>query len=433
MLADLDARGLVQDHTDRNELIALLDAGPVTLYCGFDPTSDSLHVGSLVPLLMLRRFQDAGHRSIALAGGATGMVGDPSGKSDERNLLDEPTLRAYVEAIKVQLSALLSFEGPDFEGPDSEKPDSEGRDGRQPALLVNNHDWTGAVSFLDFLRDVGKHVTVNTMLAKESIKNRVEGDQGISYTEFSYMLLQANDYYELHQNHGCLLQLGGSDQWGNITAGIDMVRRRSGATAHGLTVPLLTKADGTKFGKTASGAIWLDPHKTLPYEFHQYFLRADDADVRRLLLQLTLLPVVEVDAIMAEHAEDRAARVAQRRLADQMTSMIHGEQATAQANLAAGVLFGGEVTLEALDALRGIVPETSVERAVVEGDLLGLLETTGLASSRGDARRTLADNGIAVNGTKLDGREALHGADVIGDRYVLLQKGKKTRHLVVLV
>jgi tyrosyl-tRNA synthetase len=417
IIDDLAARGLIHTSTDLDELRARLEQGPITLYCGFDPTSDSLHIGSLVPLLLLRRFQDFGHRSILLAGGATGMVGDPSGRSDERNLLDGPTLDANVEAIKAQLSAFLSFED---------------GDGTNAALLVNNRDWTEPVGVLDFLRDVGKHVTVNTMLAKESIKNRVESDQGISFTEFSYMLLQANDFYELNTSHGCEMQVGGSDQWGNITAGIDLIRRRSAVPAYGLVIPLVTKADGTKFGKTADGAVWLDPARTLPYEFHQYFLRTDDADVEGLLWRLTMLPVPEIADVMSKHLEAPQERVAQKRLADAVTTLVHGETAVERANLAAGVLFGGVApTGEALDAVRGVIAETSMAATLLDDQdaMTNALVESGLASSRGDARRTLEQNGVSVNGVK---QGTLARTDVLDGGYVLLQKGKKSRHLLVV-
>ena len=289
ILDDLAARGLIQDCTDRDALQARLDEGPITVYCGFDPTADSLHIGHLTPLLLLRRFQDSGHRAVALAGGATGMVGDPSGRSEERNLLDQATLDANVEAVSGQLRSLLRFEG------------DEGLDG-PPALLVDNREWTGDVGLLEFLRDVGKHVTVGTMLAKESVRSRLSSEQGISFTEFSYMLLQANDFFELHDRYGCEMQVGGSDQWGNITAGIDLIRRRAGATAYGLTLPLLTRSDGAKFGKTADAAVWLDPARTLPYELHQYFRNVDDRDVEQYLLRLTLVDVDDVAAVMADHA-----------------------------------------------------------------------------------------------------------------------------------
>ena len=422
ILDDLTARGLIQDSTDIDDLRRRLDEGPIGLYCGFDPTADSLHIGHLVPLLLLRRFQDAGHRAIALAGGATGMVGDPSGRSAERNLLDGPTLTRNVEAVAAQLRSFLRFEG-------------DLRPGDESALLVDNREWTEGVGILEFLRDVGKHVTVGTMLGKESVRARLAGDQGISFTEFSYMLLQANDFYELHARHGCEMQVGGSDQWGNITAGIDLIRRRVGAPAHGLTVPLVTRADGAKFGKTADGAVWLDPARTLPYEMHQYFVNVDDRDVERFLLQLTLVPVDEVAAVMADHASAPEQRSAQHRLADEVCTLVHGERATERARLAARGLFGSEApTAEVLEALRGIVPETSIPADAMGGDesLIDVLHQTGLCSSRGDARRTISGGGVRVNGQKMDAEAVtLPGDAVVGGRFVLLQKGKRQRHLVI--
>ncbi|MEO0494883.1 MAG: tyrosine--tRNA ligase [Actinomycetota bacterium] len=412
ILDDLTARGLIQDTTDAAALRARLDEGPITLYCGFDPTADSLHIGNLVPLLLLRRFQDFGHHPIALAGGATGMVGDPSGRSDERNLLDSETLDHNLAAIKEQLSLLLDI-------------------GRQ-AQLADNRDWIVEVTALEFLRDVGKLVTVNTMLAKESIKSRLDGEQGLSYTEFSYMLLQANDFVALHDRDGCELQVGGSDQWGNITAGIDMIRRKTGARAHGLTVPLVTRSDGAKFGKTADGAVWLSAAKTLPYEFHQYWMRTDDRDVERFLLQMTLLSVERVAEIMAEHDDAPEQRQAQRVLADEVTGLIHGADEVRRANLAAGALFGGgELDGEALEALRGIVPETQVDEAVLAGaePVIELLVATGVCSSKGDARRTLDQGGIRLNGEKIAAGDAPVSA--VDGRFVLVQKGKKQRHLAV--
>ncbi len=423
ILDDLAARGLIRDSTDIDDLRRRLGEGPVTLYCGFDPTADSLHIGHLVPLLLLRRFQDAGHRPIALAGGATGMVGDPSGRSAERNLLDGPTLNHNVDAVAVQLRSFLRFEGDLLPGDAS-------------ALLVDNRDWTEGVGVLEFLRDVGKHVTVGTMLGKESVRARLAGDQGISFTEFSYMLLQANDFYELHARHGCELQVGGSDQWGNITAGIDLIRRRVGAPAHGLTVPLVTRADGAKFGKTDDGAVWLDPARTLPYELHQYFVNVDDQDVERFLLQLTLVAVDDVAAVMAEHVSAPEQRLAQNRLADEVCNLVHGSDATERARLAATGLFGSEApTAAVLDALRGIVPETSVGAGTLVGgeSLVDALEATGLCSSRGDARRTIAGGGVRVNGQRV-GTEvmALPDEAVVGGRFVLLQKGKRQRHLLLI-
>ena len=413
ILDDLSARGLIQDTTDDAALRARLEAGPITLYCGFDPTADSLHIGNLVPLLLLRRFQDFGHRPIALAGGATGMVGDPSGRSDERNLLDGETLDHNVAVIKEQLCLLLDIGG--------------------QAQLADNREWIENVTALEFLRDVGKLVTVNTMLAKESIKSRLDGEQGISYTEFSYMLLQANDFVALHDRDGCELQVGGSDQWGNITAGIDMIRRKTGAHAHGLTVPLVTRSDGAKFGKTADGAVWLSADRTLPYEFHQYWMRTDDRDVERFLLQMTLLPVDRVAEVMAEHVQAPELRSAQRVLADEVTALIHGSGEVRRANLAAGALFGGsELDGEALEALRGIVPETELAADTLAGEepVVDLLVTTGVCSSKGDARRTIDQGGIRLNGEKID--DAATAVTPVDGRFVLIQKGKKQRHLAVL-
>lgn len=420
ILADLEARGLVHDSTDRDSLAARLDAGPITLYCGFDPTADSLHVGHLVPLLVLRRFQEYGHRPIALAGGATGMIGDPSGRSDERNLLDDAALDRNLAAIEAQLSAFLDFGG---------------TDGRIPALLVNNRDWTAPMSVIDFLREVGKYATVNTMLAKDSVRSRIESEQGISFTEFSYMLLQANDFVHLHADQGCELQVGGSDQWGNITAGIDQIRRRRQAVAHGLTVPLVVRSDGAKFGKTAEGAVWLDARRTLPYEFHQYFLRADDRDVRRFLLQLTLLPVAEIDLVIAEHEVSPELRRAQQVLADAVTALVHGDEAVARANLAASALFGDdELTAEMLGALSGIVGDSTVGRSELLADdgLVTVLASSGLCSSRSDALRMLRQNAVSVNRRRVAAGHVVGPEDLVGGRYLLLQRGKKDRHLVVV-
>ena len=421
ILDDLVARGLLQDSTDAAALRSRLDDRPITLYCGFDPTADSLHVGHLVPLLTLRRFQDAGHRPVALAGGATGMIGDPSGRSKERNLLAGEVLNSNVVAVAAQLRAFLRFD--------------DLRSNDQAALLLDNREWTVGMEILDFLRSVGKHVTVGTMLAKESVRARLSGDQGLSFTEFSYMLLQANDFYELHQRHGCELQIGGSDQWGNITAGIDLIRRRGGSTVHGLTVPLVTRSDGAKFGKTAEGTLWLDPHRTLPYDLHQYFMQVDDQDVERLLLQVTLVSVDEVAVVMAEHDSIPEARLAQSRLADEVCTLVHGEDETNRANLAAAGLFGVEPpTGEVLDALRGIVPETMIERTDLDGDesLVEVLVVSGLCSSRGDARRTITGGGVSVNGERQPaGAVALPEGALIDGRFVLLQKGKRGRHLIV--
>jgi tyrosyl-tRNA synthetase len=414
VLDDLRARGLIHDQTDETELRALLDGGSVTLYHGIDPSASSLHVGNLVGILVLRRFQEAGHRPLALLGGATGMVGDPGGRSDERNLLDADTLAENVDGIRAQVERLLDIGGP------------------TGVELVNNFDWTEDVRLLDFLRDVGKHVTVNQMVAKESVRSRMEGEHGISFTEFSYMLLQAFDFWWLHQEYGCRLQIGGSDQWGNITAGIDLTRRRSGQSAHGLSWPLITRADGTKFGKSANGAVWLDPARTLPYEFHQYFLRSDDRDVERFLLQLTLLPVTEVAQIMDAHQARPDSRLAQARLADAVTELVHGPDEVRRAVAAGRALFGdGELDAEALEALRGVVPETRLAPGAIGEDepVVDLLVATGVCSSRGDARRTIDQGGIRVNGQKV--AASSEPVVFIDDRFVLVQKGKKQRHLAL--
>lgn len=351
------------------------------------------------------------------------MVGDPSGRSEERNLLDEPTLAHNVAAVASQLQAFLRFE-------DSLAP------GDQAAVMANNLEWTADVGVLDFLREVGKHITVGTMLAKESVRSRLDGEQGLSFTEFSYMLLQANDFYELNQRYGCELQVGGSDQWGNITAGIDLIRRRSAVSVHGLTVPLVTRSDGAKFGKTADGAVWLDPKRTLPYELHQYFLNVDDRDAERFLLQLTLVPVKEVAALMTEHEERPADRLAQRRLADEICTLVHGAEETARAALAARGLFGQEPpTAEVLEALRGIVPETTVQQKDLAGaeSLIDALVQSGLCSSRGDARRTVAGGGVSVNGQRQEKDALALSADhLVGGRFVLLQKGRRSRHLLLV-
>lgn len=418
LLDDLDARGLIHDSTDRDLLASHLNAGPVTVYCGFDPTSDSLHVGNLLGLLVLRRFQQAGHRPLALAGGATGMVGDPSGRSDERNLLDAASLDHNLAAMSAQITRVL--------GP--------------PAgwELVNNADWTAEMTLLDFLRDVGKHVTVNQMVAKESVKARMQGSTGISFTEFSYMLLQANDYWWLHTNRGCSVQIGGSDQWGNITAGIDLIRRRGGSGAHGLTWPLLVRADGTKFGKSATGeSVWLDAKRTSPYRFFQFWMHADDVDVERLLLQLTLLPVVEITELMAEHRHAPGQRRGQRTLAVQVTGLVHGHDLTEAAQAASRLLFGGDATavdISTLAMLDGEVPTIRIASGDLESgvDVAALLVQSGLCRSAGDARRTIDQGGGYCNDLRVVAGAELRQADLLHGRYALLRKGRKSYALVVI-
>ncbi len=334
LLDDLDQRGLVHDSTDRGALAGRLAEGPITLYYGCDPTAPSLHHGNLIGLIMLRRFQEAGHRPLALAGGATGMIGDPGGRSEERNLLDLATLQANVASIKGQIARILGPEG--------------------PWQLVDNMTWTAELKVLDFLREVGKHVTVNQMVARESVKARMGGEHGISYTEFSYMLLQANDYAWLHEHEGCELQVGGSDQWGNILSGVDLIRRRHGASVHGLCWPLLTGADGSKLGKTTGARVWLDPELTSPYAFFQHWMATDDTGLRRMLAQFTLLPMPEVDDLVAAHETDPARRVGQRALAAAVTELVHGPEAAAAAEGAASVLFGGDPRTASPEALAAV-------------------------------------------------------------------------------
>jgi tyrosyl-tRNA synthetase len=415
LLADLEARGLVHDSTERDALRARLAEGPIGVYVGFDPTADSLHVGHLMGQLGLRRFQLAGHRPFPLAGGATGMVGDPGGRSEERNLLDRETLRHNVACIKGQLERILDFEP-----------------GPYAATLVDNADWTADLSVLDFLRDVGKHVTVNQMMAKESVRARLEGEHGISYTEFSYMLLQANDFRHLRTAHGVEMQMGGSDQWGNITAGIDLIRRSGGGPAYGLTWPLLLKSDGTKFGKTAGGAVWLDPDKTSPYQFRQFWVQTDDDAIGALLRKFSMRPLTEVEEVLDAHASAPERRTAQRALARELTEVVHGRAAADAADEAAEVLFGGDPTTAsaaALDAVAREVPSSRLPSTALE-DLPELLVTTGLASSKGDARRTLEGRGYRANGQQLDANAQLSDIVLLHGRFLLLRRGKASHHLV---
>jgi tyrosyl-tRNA synthetase len=413
VLDDLEARGLVQDCIDREGLAARLAEGPITIYYGCDPTADSLHVGNLLGLLVLRRFGDAGHRPVALTGGATGMIGDPSGRSNERNLLDDVTLERNVAAITAQIERIVGGSG-------------------EGAMVVDNRDWTTGLTLLDFLRDVGKHVTVSTMLGRESVRNRLASEHGISYTEFSYMLLQAHDFLHLEAEHGVQLQIGGSDQLGNMLGGVDLVRRIAGRPAWALAWPLLTAPDGTKLGKTTGARIWLDPERTSPYQFFQHWMTTDDRQVRQFLAQFTLLPMVEVDDLATAHADAPEQRRAQRVLAREATALVHGADQADAAEEASAILFGaplGEATPAALDAVAREVASAVVERSALdEGiDLVSLLATDGLlADSRGEARRALAQGGIYVNGERVGEGRVLTVADLLDGRYVLLRKGKRS-------
>ena len=419
ILSDLEARGLIHDTTDGQALAARLAEGPIVLYCGFDPTADSLHVGNLIGLLTLRRFQLAGHRPISLAGGATGMVGDPSGRSIERNLLDDEGLAQNLEGILPQLRQFLDF------------------DGDSPAKLLDNRAWTVGLGVLDFLRDVGKHVTVNQMVAKESVRNRIAEGDGISYTEFSYMLLQGYDYLWLADNEECELQVGGSDQWGNIVLGVDLIRRRLGQSAHALTWPLLTKPDGSKYGKTAGGeTIWLSPEKMSPYRFYQAWIGVDDSEVRKLLLQLTFLSLEEVEDVVTVHERDPHLRLGQRRLAAELTAIVHGETAATSAVEASDVLFEpgvdlGSVSVSALEFVSGEIPST--KRSKLESGIIDLLVETQLSRSRKEAKRSVSEGGVYLNGDRVTDADYLPAArDLLHGKYLLLRRGKKLWHLVVV-
>ena len=399
LLADLEARGLVQDSTDRDALRDRLNAGPVGLYYGCDPSADSLQVGNLVGLLVLRRFADAGHRAFALAGGATGMIGDPGGRSKERNLLDAETLARNFERIA-----------------------------RVP--LVNNLDWTGPLHLLDFLRDVGKHANVKQMIARESVKARLESETGISFTEFSYQLLQANDYLNLFRTLDVEIQIGGSDQWGNLLAGVDLIRRADGGHVHAFTWPLLLRSDGKKFGKSEDGAVWLAADRTSPYQFFQYWMNVPDADVERFLLQLTLLPVEECTAVAAAHAQAPYKREGQRRLAREVTALVHGATATGAAVEASAVLFGGSPAGASEQALEFLAGEVPTSPFVPGTDLAHAFAATPLASSLSDARRTIGQGAASVNGEVAREDRPLTEADLLHGRWLVLRKGKRTYHLL---
>ncbi|MBL4575123.1 MAG: tyrosine--tRNA ligase [Opitutaceae bacterium] len=422
ILEDLQWRGLIADCTHPEELTKLLSEGPITLYAGFDPTADSLHVGSLVPLLALRRFQLAGHKPMALAGGATGSIGDPGGRSKERNLLSKEVLSSNIAKVKDQLQRLLDF--------DSALPNH--------ASLLDNASWMAPISFLDFLRDVGKHFTVNMMVAKESVRARMEDrSTGISYTEFSYMLLQAYDFYHLQQTVNCQLQIGGSDQWGNITAGIDLCHKKAGKQVFGLTLPLITNSDGSKFGKSVSGAIWLDPKRTSPYRFYQYFIQTDDKDVIRYLRFFTFLSKEQIEELEKAHTERPESRVAHKALAEAMTTLIHGEEATHEAIVASDILFGGEmagISESAFHDVAAEIPSKELRQSDLEGEGLGLIDlmiAAELTHSKGQARKDITGGGSYVNNVRQsDPFYKISTSDLLFGKYLLLRKGKRNYVLV---
>lgn len=426
-IEELTWRGMI--HTVMPGTEEQLNKEMTTAYLGIDPTADSLHIGHLCGVMMLRHFQRCGHKPIALVGGATGMIGDPSGKSAERNLLDEATLRHNQEAIKAQLSKFLDFES----------------DAPNKAELVNNYDWMKDFSFLDFAREIGKHITVNYMMAKESVQKRLNGEarDGLSFTEFTYQLLQGYDFLHLYETKGCKLQLGGSDQWGNITTGGELIRRKLGGEVYALTCPLITKADGGKFGKTESGNVWLDAKYTSPYKFYQFWLNVGDAEAEKYLKIFTFLTKEEIEALAAEHAKDPGLRPLQKKLAEEVTVMVHGREAYDAAVAASKILFSNSAVEELhqldeqtlLDVFEG-VPRFEISRADIEAGIPALdflAEKTAVFPSKGEARKMIQGNGVSINKVKLTDPTAVIGKEhLLGDKYILAQRGKKNYYLIVV-
>ncbi|MFO0494043.1 MAG: tyrosine--tRNA ligase [Flavobacteriia bacterium] len=420
-IEELRWRGMIHDIMPGTE--EALNKKVSSGYIGFDPTADSLHVGHLVQIMTLVHFQRAGHKPFALVGGATGMVGDPSGKSQERNLLDADTLNHNVACVKAQLEKFLDFQA-----------------GANSAEMVNNYDWFQGMSFLDFIRDVGKHISVNYMMAKDSVKKRLE--TGMSFTEFSYQLVQGYDFYYLNQQHNCIIQLGGSDQWGNIVTGTELIRRKSGGEAYAVTTPLIKKADGTKFGKTESGSVWLDPERTTPYEFYQFWLNSSDADAGNYIRIFTLKSKEEIESLETQHAEAPHLRVLQKAIAEDITIRVHGEEALKTAIAASNILFGKSTA----DDLRSLsekdffaifdgVPQATVSRSEF-GEAMSIVDAlaakSGFLSSNGEARRELKANAISVNKEKVGEDFVITKANLINNKYVLLGKGKKNNYILVV-
>jgi len=419
LVEELKWRGMFHQETPGTEEVLLKEC--ITGYIGFDPTADSLHIGNLVPIMLLVHLQRSGHKPVVLVGGATGMVGDPSGKSAERNLLDDKTLNHNVKSQEAQLRKYLNFES-----------------GENKAELVNNFDWFKDIGFLDFIRDIGKHITVNYMLAKDSVKNRIE--TGISFTEFSYQLVQGYDFYHLHKNHNCKLQMGGSDQWGNIVTGTELIRRKGGGDAYALTAPLITKSDGSKFGKSEGGNVWLDKKRTSPYKFYQYWLNVSDEDAEKYIKIFTLLPRAEIEQLVEEHQVEPHRRMLQKRLAEEVTRTIHGEEDLQMAIEASNILFGKSTS----DSLKKLseedflsvfdgVPQKEVSKIENVGIVEMLSEESGFLSSNGEARRALKENSISVNKEKVTADYILSSNDLIKEKYILLQRGKKNYFIVEFV
>jgi tyrosyl-tRNA synthetase len=420
---ELRWRGMLHDIMPETEEYLLKNK--TTGYIGFDPTADSLHIGSLVPIILLMHFQKSGHTPIALVGGATGMVGDPSGRSDERNLLDEETLNKNVAGVKAQLTRFLDFES----GVEN------------AAELVNNYDWMKDISLIDFVRDVGKHLTVNYMIAKDSVKKRLDSDSqtGMSFTEFTYQLFQGYDFYHLYKEKNCLLQMGGSDQWGNITTGTELVRRKAQGKAYALTCKLITKADGSKFGKTADGNVWLDPKRTSPYKFYQYWLNASDDDAQKYIKIFTFLDKETIEALIAQHKEAPHMRILQKRIGEEVTIMTHGHAAYENAIKASNILFGKSTADDLksldeqtfLDVFEG-VPQSEVKRSIIENGLgiVAAFADNGFLKSNSEVRRALKENSISVNKEKVNENCVINANDLIANKYVLLQRGKKSYFLL---
>jgi tyrosyl-tRNA synthetase len=418
LLADLEWRGLIAQSTDRAELEKELSKS-TALYIGFDPTAPSLHVGNLVVLLVLRRFQLAGHKPIPLVGGATGLVGDPSGKNEERTLNDEEVVGQWVAKIRKQLEKIIDF-----------------TDQKSGAVMANNLDWTKSITALELLRDIGKHFSVNQMLAKDSVSSRLEAG-GISYTEFSYQVLQALDYLELYRRHQCKLQLGGSDQWGNIVAGLDLIRKVEGGSAHALTIPLLAKSDGSKFGKTAGGAVWLDPEMTSPYEFFQYWLNSDDADMPKFLKVFSMKPRAEIESLIESVKTNPGTRQAHRELARELTTLIHGKEAAEMAEAAGKALFGqaelSELDLATLDAAFDQLPKVEISKNEPIPTWVDLLAASGVVDSKSAARRIVKEGGAYLNNQKVTAEDFTpKNSDFLHGRYLLLRKGKRDLAAVIL-
>ncbi len=422
LIEELKWRGMLQDIMPGTE--EQLNKEATTAYIGFDPTAESLHIGSLVPILLLYHLQQAGHKPIALVGGATGMVGDPSGKSEERNLLNEETLQKNIAGVRSQLEKYLDF-----------NPARE-----NAAEIVNNYYWFKGLGFIDFLRDVGKHITVNYMMSKDSVKKRIEGETGISYTEFAYQLMQGYDFYWLYTHKNCKLQMGGSDQWGNITTGTELIRRKAGGEGFAFTCPLITKADGGKFGKTEKGNVWLDPEKTTPFQFYQFWLNAADTDAEKWIKIFTLLPKAEIESLLAEHAVEPGARTLQKKLAESITAFVHGAEECSTAQQTTEQLFGKkeEINLyelnedELLNAMEGVpvhpVASTSIQAGI---DIVSFLFDTGIFPSKGEARKMVQGGGISINREKIaDQAFLINASSLLAEKYIAVQKGKKNHYLV---